>query len=151
MTMKKPAGLAILAAGICLLLSPSMTAQQISGEGAMQKVGPLTDENVNRVIEKLEKDPAFRKKSLPQIKKDIYKFAEETFDLTPEQQKVMRVAVPPDLAKVLQDSVVLVLEQGGTIKYDSARKEDLKLSLTCTADPHNPSKITCVLTISTDP
>lgn len=119
--------------------------------GTIEKIGPVTEENVGKVIEELQKDALYRKKAEPMIKKSIYAFAEEAFELTPEQKKEMRRNVPPKLAMVIQENVLMAIEEGGAIHFDSARATDLKVTITYKTDPTNPSKTECDLTISSDP
>lgn len=119
--------------------------------GAITKIGPVTEENVRKVIDKLQKDAQYRKQAEPLIKKSIYAFAEAAFELTPEQRKEMRTAMPEKLAMVIQENVLMSLQEGGTLHFDSERKADMKVTITYKTDPADPRRTECDLTISSDP
>lgn len=112
------------ALGISLVLTAETPRQETpkkteatSTTAAFPRMGKATEENVKGLFEKLEKDPALRAKAIPQIKKSLYGFAEQAFELSPQERKSMRALLSPKIAALIGQSMVATLESGGRIVF----------------------------------
>ena len=146
--MKVKESILFLSLAVLIPLVPvSAEAQQKRSQEAIQKVGRPNEANIRILIEKLQKDPAFRKKAISLMKVSIYEFAEQVFDLTDEERKEMREFMPEEMAKVVGPSLISTLETGGKIKFAiPGAIRPCSVVLQCTLDPFT-GELTCSIGI----
>jgi hypothetical protein len=147
---KLVAFLGITALGMSLVIAAETPRQEApkkaeakGAQAAFPRMGKATEENVKGLFERLQKEPALRAKAIPQIKKSLYGFAEQAFELTPQERKSMRVLLPPEVAKLVGQSITTTLESGGKIAFlqSTGGGGGCKIVTKCSID--STGKVTC--------